>query len=34
MQMVMPLEQFDVLVLTNLYGNIISDLVVGLVGRL
>jgi isocitrate dehydrogenase (NAD+) len=34
MQMVMHPEQFDVLVLTNLYGDIISDLGAGLVGGL
>ncbi len=34
MQMVMRPEQFDVLVLTNLYGDIISDLGAGLVGGL
>ncbi|MEJ2634095.1 MAG: isocitrate/isopropylmalate family dehydrogenase [Calditrichia bacterium] len=34
MQMVMHPEQFDVLVLTNLYGDIISDLGSGLVGGL
>ncbi|MBN2365621.1 MAG: NAD-dependent isocitrate dehydrogenase [Calditrichaeota bacterium] len=34
MQMVMNPEQFDVLVLTNLYGDIISDLGAGLVGGL
>lgn len=34
MQMVMRPEQFDVLVLTNLYGDIISDLGSGLVGGL
>jgi isocitrate dehydrogenase (NAD+) len=34
MQMVMRPEQFDVLVLTNLYGDIISDLAAGLVGGL
>jgi isocitrate dehydrogenase (NAD+) len=34
MQMVMQPQQFDVLVLTNLYGDIISDLGSGLVGGL
>jgi isocitrate dehydrogenase (NAD+) len=34
MQMVMHPEQFDVMVLTNLYGDIISDLGAGLVGGL
>ncbi|GAB4342352.1 MAG: isocitrate dehydrogenase (NAD(+)) [Calditrichia bacterium] len=34
MQMVMRPQQFDVLVLTNLYGDIISDLGAGLVGGL
>ncbi len=34
MQMVMRPEQFDVLVLTNLYGDIVSDLASGLVGGL
>jgi len=34
MQMVMRPEQFDVMVLTNLYGDIISDLGSGLVGGL
>jgi isocitrate dehydrogenase (NAD+) len=34
MQLVMRPEQFDVLVLTNLYGDIISDLAAGLVGGL
>ncbi len=34
MQLVMRPEQFDVLVLTNLYGDIISDLTAGLVGGL
>jgi len=34
MQLVMHPEQFDVLVLTNLYGDIISDLAAGLVGGL
>jgi isocitrate dehydrogenase (NAD+) len=34
MQMVMRPQQFDVLVLTNLYGDIISDLGSGLVGGL
>ncbi|MBN2710625.1 MAG: isocitrate/isopropylmalate dehydrogenase family protein [Calditrichaceae bacterium] len=34
MQMVMHPEQFDVLVLGNLYGDIISDLAAGLVGGL
>ena len=34
MQMVMRPEQFDVLVLGNLYGDIISDLAAGLVGGL
>ena len=34
MQMVMRPEQFDVMVLTNLYGDIISDLGAGLVGGL
>jgi isocitrate dehydrogenase (NAD+) len=34
MQMVMRPEQFDVMVLTNLYGDIISDLAAGLVGGL
>jgi isocitrate dehydrogenase (NAD+) len=34
MQLVMAPEQFDVLVLTNLYGDIISDLAAGLVGGL
>jgi isocitrate dehydrogenase (NAD+) len=34
MQMVIRPEQFDVLVLTNLYGDIVSDLGAGLVGGL
>ena len=34
MQLVMRPEKFDVLVLTNLYGDIISDLAAGLVGGL
>ncbi len=34
MQLVMRPEKFDVLVLTNLYGDIISDLTAGLVGGL
>ena len=34
MQLVMNPEHFDVLVLTNLYGDIISDLTAGLVGGL
>lgn len=34
MQLVMRPEQFDALVLTNLYGDIISDLAAGLVGGL
>lgn len=34
MQMVMRPQQFDVLVMTNLYGDIISDLGAGLVGGL
>ena len=34
MQMVMRPEQFDVLVMANLYGDIISDLGSGLVGGL
>jgi isocitrate dehydrogenase (NAD+) len=34
MQLVMRPEQYDVLVLTNLYGDIISDLTAGLVGGL
>jgi isocitrate dehydrogenase (NAD+) len=34
MQLVMRPEQFDVLVLTNLYGDIVSDLAAGLVGGL
>ncbi len=34
MQMVMHPEKFDVLLLTNLYGDIMSDLVAGLVGGL
>jgi len=34
MQLVMRPENFDVLVLTNLYGDIISDLTAGLVGGL
>ncbi len=34
MQMVMRPEQFDVVVLTNLYGDIVSDLAAGLVGGL
>ncbi|NOX90297.1 MAG: NAD-dependent isocitrate dehydrogenase, partial [Calditrichaeota bacterium] len=34
MQMVMRPEQFDVVVLGNLYGDIISDLAAGLVGGL
>ncbi|TFH00264.1 MAG: isocitrate/isopropylmalate dehydrogenase family protein [Calditrichales bacterium] len=34
MQLVMRPEQFDVMVLTNLYGDIISDLAAGLVGGL
>jgi isocitrate dehydrogenase (NAD+) len=34
MQMVMHPEQFDVVVLGNLYGDIISDLAAGLVGGL
>ena len=34
MQLVMNPEQFDVLVLPNLYGDIVSDLCAGLVGGL
>ena len=34
MQLVMHPEQFDVLVLPNLYGDIVSDLCAGLVGGL
>ena len=34
MQLVMRPQQFDVLVLTNLYGDIISDLTAGLIGGL
>jgi isocitrate dehydrogenase (NAD+) len=34
MQLVMNPHQFDVLLLTNLYGDIISDLAAGLVGGL
>jgi isocitrate/isopropylmalate dehydrogenase len=34
MQLVMRSHQYDVLVLTNLYGNIISDLAAGLIGGL
>jgi isocitrate dehydrogenase (NAD+) len=34
MQLVMKPEQFDVLVTTNLFGDIISDLCAGLVGGL
>ena len=34
MQLVMRPETFDVLVLPNLYGDIISDLTAGLVGGL
>jgi isocitrate dehydrogenase (NAD+) len=34
MQMVLEPEQFDVLLLTNLYGDIMSDLAAGLVGGL
>jgi isocitrate dehydrogenase (NAD+) len=34
MQLVMKPQQYDVLVLTNLYGDIVSDLCAGLVGGL
>ncbi len=34
MQLVMKPEQFDVLLLENLYGDIVSDLAAGLVGGL
>ena len=34
MQMVMNPQQFDMLLLTNLYGDIMSDLAAGLVGGL
>jgi len=34
MQLVMRPEQFDVLVLENLYGDIVSDLAAGLIGGL
>ena len=34
MQMVLNPQQFDVLLLTNLYGDIMSDLAAGLVGGL
>lgn len=34
MQLVMRPEQFDVLVLENLYGDIVSDLCAGLIGGL
>ena len=34
MQLVMNPEQFDVLVMPNLYGDIVSDLCAGLVGGL
>ena len=34
MQLVMRPEQFDVIVMPNLYGDIISDLTSGLIGGL
>jgi isocitrate/isopropylmalate dehydrogenase len=34
MQLVMRPEQFDVMVLENLYGDIVSDLCAGLIGGL